>query len=223
MPALVRALARDPRIARPPWARPPASDVLAPLALLGSWTASDHDCAVAARMSGASWEAVERSLRQWLVTEDPPFVRSGTEWHLASPEQAFLVLRDVLTTADLARWHTIAVEILLEHDPVAELPEDKRVLATLRGAERTYSGVLRAGVAQGVAVVGSLEDVVLADGATGDDHAGAVVRNVLGAANQTCPGASGDRCQTFFRDSPRPHPEPSSTRSMRISTAMSRF
>lgn len=183
MPALVRTLARDPRVARPAWARPPGSDILAPLALLGAWTASDADRAVAARMTGTSWEAIERSLAHWIVTDDPPFVRSATEWHLASPEQAFLVLRDVFTSADLARWRGIAADVLLAHDPVAELPTEERSVAALRGVESSHSGVLRAGVAQAAAVVGSLEDAVLADGATGSDHARAVVRHALAAAN----------------------------------------
>lgn len=183
MPALVRTLARDARFARPGWAGPPASDILAPLALIGSLTSSDEDRAVAARMTGTSWEAVERTLTQWAVSDDPPFIRSGTEWHLASHEQAFLVLRDVFTSADLARWHDVAVEVLLELDPVTELTPDERSIAGLRGVARKHSGVLRGGIADSVAVVGSLEDALLADGATGADHARAIVRQVMGAAN----------------------------------------
>jgi hypothetical protein len=32
-----------------------------------------------------------------------------------------MVLRDALTTADIQHWHQIAVELLLEADPVQEL------------------------------------------------------------------------------------------------------
>lgn len=183
MPALVRTLARDPRFVRPAWAGPPASDILAPLALIGSLTSSDEDRAVAARTTGASWEAVERTLTQWAVSDDPPFIRSGTEWHLASHEQAFLVLRDVFTSADLARWHEVAAHVLLEPDPVAERAPEERSIAGLYGIARKHSGVLRGGIAESVAVIGSLEGAPLADGATGSGHARAIVRHVLEAAN----------------------------------------
>jgi excisionase family DNA binding protein len=185
MPSLVRSLARDPRLSRPPWSRPPAADVLAPLALLGAWDATVRDdLEIVSRIAGEHWEQTERKLRHWLSTDDPPFVHSGSQWHLASPEEAFLVLRAGLTAGDLERWHGIAVKVLLEPDPRLELRPEERPMAGVWGVARQHSSVLRKGVAEGIALVGSIEDEQLADRSTGAEHASAVVRDILEQASE---------------------------------------
>jgi excisionase family DNA binding protein len=183
MPSLIRALARDPRLRRPPWSRPPASEIFAPLALIGAWTPSDEDREVVRRITSANWDRAERALRYWLATDDPPFVLSGTQWHVASPEEAFLVLRDALTVDDIERWHRAAIEIILEPDPRLDLPADEQAMAGIRGVGRKNSEVLRQGIAEALAVIGSSEVEPMPDGTTGADRAAAVVENVLAQAN----------------------------------------
>jgi excisionase family DNA binding protein len=182
LPSLVRTLARDPRIARPPWSQLPAAAVFAPLVLVGAWTASEVDTSVVSRMADERWPVIERTLRHWLSTDDPPFVRSGTQWHLASAEEAFLVLRDVLTSSDLDRWRQIAAAVLLEPDPTLELPPEDRPLAAVKGIARGHSSVLRRGLAEGIALVGSMGNEPLSDGVSGADHARRLVREILGRA-----------------------------------------
>src|SRR5207249_12073436 len=105
-------------------------DGLAPLALLGEWEATMRDdLEVVSRVAGKHWEQIERTLRHWLSTDDPPFVRSGSQWHLASPEEAFLVLRAGLTAGDLERWRAIVVKVLLEPDPRLELRPEEQPMA----------------------------------------------------------------------------------------------
>jgi hypothetical protein len=182
MPSLVRTLARDPRIARPPWSQLPAAAILAPLVLVGAWTVSEADTNVVSRMADEQWPAIARTLQHWRSTDDPPFVRSGTQWHLASPEEAFLVLRDVLTPSDLERWRQIAAEVLLETDPKLELPPEDRPLAAAKGVARGHSSVLRRGLAEGIALVGSMGNEHLSDGISGADHARRLVHEILGRA-----------------------------------------
>jgi len=101
MPSLVRTLARDRRLARPPWTALPLAATFAPLVLVGAWTASDADTGVASRIVDKPWPEIERTLLAWALGDDPPFVRTGMQWHLASPEEAFLLLRDSLSPSDL--------------------------------------------------------------------------------------------------------------------------
>ncbi len=182
MPSLVRTLARDPRIARPPWSQLPAAAVLAPLVLVGAWTASEADTDVVGRMADEQWPVIVRTLLHWRSTDDPPFVRSGTQWHLASQEEAFLVLRDALTPSDLQRWRQIAAEVLLEADPGLELPPEDRLLAAAKGVARGHSSVLRRGLAEGIALVGSVGSEQLSDGVSGAGHARRLVHEILGRA-----------------------------------------
>jgi excisionase family DNA binding protein len=184
LPSLVRKLARDTRFARPPWSRPPDASILAPLVLVGHWqTQSETDKVLVSRMVGKPYEDIEQTLLDWHSTEDPPFVRSGTEWHLASGEEAFLVLHKALTQTQLKRWREIAVELLVEPDPTLSLPMEERPLAGIRGVRREYSSVLRRGIAEGVAMVGASEGQRMNDGLTGAHHARQVVREVLDQAN----------------------------------------
>jgi excisionase family DNA binding protein len=182
MPSLIRTLARDPRITRPPWSQLPAAAVLAPLVLAGAWTASEVDTNLVSRMADEQWPVIERTLQHWRSTDDPPFVRSGTQWHLASPEEAFLVLRDALTPSDLQRWRQVAPEVLLETDPSLELPREERLVAAAKGIARGHSSVLRRGLAEGIALVGSMGADTLSDGVSGADHARRLVHDILDQA-----------------------------------------
>ena len=184
MPALVRELARNHRVSRPPWAQLPDAGVLAPLVLAGAWTSSAADTAAVAGLAGESWPTVERLLLARRATDDPPFVRSGGTWCLASPVEAFLLLRHALTDADLARWRDSSLEILLELDPTLDLAPDERPMAGVMGVSRKFSGTLRRGVAEGIALLGSLGSEELEDGMTGADHARVSVRALLERANE---------------------------------------
>jgi excisionase family DNA binding protein len=188
MPSLVRTLARDPRIARPAWSQLPPAAIFAPLVLVGAWTASQIDTHAVSRMADEQWSVIERTLLHWHSTGDPPFVRSGTQWHLASPEEAFLVLRDALTSSDLERWRQSGAEVLLETDPTLELPPEDRPMAAVKGVTRGHSPVLRRGLAEGIALVGSVGDEHLSDGASGADHARRVVREILSRARGDASG-----------------------------------
>lgn len=114
----------------------------------------------------------------------PPFVRSGSEWHVASAEEAFLVLHDTLTASDLQRWREVAVEVLLEPDPTLNLAPEQRPSAGVLGIARRRSSVLRRGIAEGAALIGSVEDEKLTDGSTGAEQAVAVVRRTVRGANE---------------------------------------
>jgi hypothetical protein len=188
MPSLVRKLAREPRFARPPWTRGADAEVFAPLMLVGRWTASEHDRDLVEQIVDKPWNEIERILLRWRNTDDPPLVLSGTEWHLASPDEAYLLLRESLTSTDLARWRGLVTEVLVEVDPRLELPPNEQPMAQVLGKVRRYSNAIRRGVAQGVALLGSVKDAELADGAIGEDYASNVVREVFERANADVTG-----------------------------------
>lgn len=189
MPAFVRVLARDPRLKRPPWAQPPDSAILAPLVLVGAWTPSDVDIAAVTEMTGTSWHEIERRLRPWVASEDPPIFQRAEQWHFASLEEAFEVLRHALTRDVLERWRQLVLEVLTETDPRLDLPPEDRSMAGVLGVSREHSDVLRHGVADAVAIVGSVGPERLSDGRTGMAHANRVVRELLERANDDPTGS----------------------------------
>lgn len=184
MPSFVRALSRDQRRQRPDWAADPDSArVLAPLVLVGAWTTRDDDWEVVSELAGADRETIERLLLHWRRSDDPPFVQPGdTQWHIASREEALMVLLDQLTTTDLGRWRQLAPQILLELNPVLDLEPEEQMLAGVRGIGRNVSSVLRRGLAEGLAALASLEDQSLAGNTTCQEAAGHVVSAILASA-----------------------------------------
>jgi hypothetical protein len=190
MPSFVRSLSRDRRLRAPAWSVPETARMFAPLVLLGSWTTTNQaDLALASELAGADWEDVEVQLRHWLRQDDTPFVRSGeTQWHLASPDEAFMVLHHQLTSTALDRWRRLAPRVLLELDPVLDLPPNEQLLAGAKGIGRMYSPVARRGVADGLALVGSLEAESLGDGSTGEAEARHAVEGLLTQAAQDATG-----------------------------------
>ena len=190
IPSLIRKLARDPRIARPRWAQQPTAATLGPLVLVGAWSvASEADIELVAGLASQPWPDVERTLLYWARSDDPPFVHPGDQWHAASIEEAFLLLGPGLTTTDLDTWRGLARDVLTELDPKLEMATDERPMAGALGVERRYSSVLRQGMADVLALVGSFDDAPLADGRRGSEHARAIVRDVLTAAAESPRGA----------------------------------
>ena len=184
MPAFVRELSRDRRLRSPGWARElETAQIFAPLVLLGSWTLNQADKDIAAEVASADWDTIESRLVHWARRDDPPFVRSGeTQWHVASSDEAFMVLHHQLTSSALERWRQVVPRVLLELDPVLELDPDEQLMAGVRGIGRVYSSILRRGIADGIALIGSLEDRAVGNGSTGADEARRVVDEILAKA-----------------------------------------
>lgn len=181
------SLVRDPQLVsgprgQPPWAEGDHGRALACLVLAGAWTETESDQQVAAAIADRSWSNVERELTTWVTTSDPPFILSGGNWEVASPEGAWTVLHAFLQTSDIRRFCQQATQVLEEVDPSLALDREDQPLAAVRGIQRRWSGTLRTGLAQGLALLGAFDER-LADGTSGADYANRVVRELLGAAN----------------------------------------
>lgn len=162
--AFVRQLARDPNLKLPAWADPNSSEshILAALVLIGSWTENDPaDIEVVSEITGVEPVEVEKVLLRWHVSNDPPFIRSSGRWHAVSREEALQLLHDQISGGALERWCEAVVGVLLEPDPVLDLPRDERILADVRGVRRKWSPTLRQGLASGLALLGASEGVAL--------------------------------------------------------------
>ena len=192
----LQSLRRDPRFAvspqfeRPPWSQRPASDVIAPLVLVGSWRSIDlagepssTDRAIVARVANVDYDTLERDLDEWVHVGDPPLHRSGRGWRLAAPIDGWTLLRRTLSAPDLSRWSAAAIEVLTEVDPVLDVPPAERPLAGVRGVGRSWSGRLRGGLAQGAAILGFAGDEWIGDRRPAGEYANQVVQEVLARAN----------------------------------------
>lgn len=182
------ALLRDPEIAvsarsRPPWAQGEHAHRVASLLLVGAWDAREADQGIVEKVVGPPWDDIEREIRTWLRTDDPPLVEHGGVWRVASPEGSWAVLEDALSQSALQRFCAAAEEVLLEIDPASELPAEERPMAGLRGMTREFSPTLRRGLAQGLALLGAFGDKPVSGAASAGDHARGVVHILMARAN----------------------------------------
>ena len=181
--SLRRALSVNPRTARPEWAKGEDADILAVLVLVGAWSDNrEADQEIVSGIVNRDYESVERLLRRWGNTEDPPFRRSGNAWYLSSPEDAWLLLRDQIITQDLERWGKSVLEVLGARDPVLDLEPAQRFVAPIVGLRQRWSGDLRRGLAQGIALLAVSESTRSVGGRSGADCAEYLVEELLDRA-----------------------------------------
>ncbi len=185
MMALRRKLAISPEVQRPAWAKPSEARALLPLMLAGGWNdqlAGDRD--VIEQLARTTYEQVNSALARWVNEADPPVRRVGDTWLLVSREDSWSLLARFLTRDDLENFEKVVVQVLGEIDPSFDLPADQRYLAGVVGKSLPYSGLLREGLAETVAVMGARSDSTLfADSASGQERANRIVRRLLDKAN----------------------------------------
>jgi hypothetical protein len=183
--AFRRKLAVSPAVQQPIWARPDQGSSLIPALLAGAWRDdSEGDREALAEFAGRPYEGFAEALRRWLYEPEPPIRRTGEAWYLVSREEAWLLLGRYLTRDHLERFARVALEVLGTPDPRFDLPPDQRWMAGALGRAPRWSTLLRDGLAEGLAVLGTRGQEVPADAAIRPaDHARRIVHDLLQRAN----------------------------------------
>lgn len=159
MPALFRRIGRESRYHLPPWTEhADSATVIAPLICASSWTNSNGDQEMIERLTGVSKAQIEHLLRSLATKPDPPFVRSGGNWTLASPAEAALSLLPKLTPDNYQVWSDVALDVLLETDPYDGMSSFERMQAQASGVRPSASGTLKRGVTNALALAAATSD-----------------------------------------------------------------
>ncbi len=183
MPAMARRLSRNPTFTRPTWSNAPDAVVYALLVLTGAWKSDANDRAALELLTGLELANIDRLVESAMGTTDPLFRRTGSTVMVASPEEAFSLLKQSLREGSLQTWLRTATAVLLDPDPALDLPAEKRYLAGARGLKRRYSSTLTRGVTQGFALLGTMgETTVLEDQSTVSEMTSHAVRELLRSA-----------------------------------------
>ncbi len=183
--ALRRRLAVKPELHRPSWSGAPVPRMVRRLLLVGRWNESrDGDKQVVGTLLGGNYADLQDDLAGRAAAEDPIIGSAGSSTGLVSPYDAWLLIRETLRVEDLQAFEVAVRDVLLAPDPAYDLDPGERWMASIHGKVREHSGDLRHGIATTLALLGALGDRVDAEGgATGEDWAGYLVREVLDAAN----------------------------------------
>lgn len=157
VPAFVRLLAADTRLETPSWVSNLSKlSIIAPLFLAGQWSSDTNDLGVLESLTERPWAEIERMLKHLAASGDAPFVMSGGIWRLASPTESALLLAAHLTSHDIQNWRDAVHSVLGEPDPFEGMSETERLTASVTGTTARYSEHLRNGLAESLALIGSL-------------------------------------------------------------------
>lgn len=183
MRTLRRRLATHPSLQTPRWAEPAVGPSLVPILLAGQFNESrEADLQALAALSPAGLHVLRETLARWAQEIDPPVRHTGNLWYLVSKEDAWAALGRFVSSDDLKRFASVATDVLGEVHPKFDLPPDQRWVASIHGKERQYSGALVTGVADTLALLGSLADsAVLPDGTLPSLAAERIVSDALAA------------------------------------------
>ena len=156
---LKRILGRLPATIHPEWSQPAEARSLVPLLLAGSWDGdSEADRAAVGELSDQAYEAVERIAERWRSAPDPPLMRLGSRWSLVSRDDSWHFLGSQVSPSDLQRFEQVARKVLAQDDPAYEMPPDRRWLTRPDDPEPRFSGALRTGLAETLAILGARQD-----------------------------------------------------------------
>lgn len=164
----------------PAWVASAQAPSLRAALLVGGWDEDNpQDCAVLSEIAGRPYEDVERDLIQWVDKPGDPLGKIGNTWKLTAPRDAFFLLAPCLTGGELDRFEAAVLRVLTEIDPALSLPSDQRWQAAIRGRSPRYSGLLRAGLCETLALLAVLPDRARPAEPDGAARAAGIVRRLL--------------------------------------------
>lgn len=183
--AFRRKLAIAPGVHQPIWAQPGYGRALLPALLSGAWKATvDGDREALGALSDLPYDRLAADLTRWANEPDPPVRRAGDAWYVVSREDAWLLLSRYLARDDLGRLESVALDVLGTPDPRFDLPRERRWQAGATGHVPPWSGLLRHGLAETLAVLGVRgEQTLIGADVSAADYARRIVRDLLRKAN----------------------------------------
>lgn len=145
-----------PQTVQTDWAHHPDASCLAIVVLVGRWNEkNEYDLDVLTQLLGISYDKWLRKAREILHASDSPLsVRNGV-WKVANRMDLWSILGSRILDQNLDLFKTLTISVLKEPDPVFELPAEERYAASIYGKELHFSPMLRQGIAEGMAILGS--------------------------------------------------------------------
>ena len=144
---------------QPDWATSEHAGPLVAALLGGAWiTDNKNDCDKLAQLANIPYDEFEQCLHRWRIESDPPIRLVGNVWQIVSRQDAWSLLCRFINASILGRFGKVVKEVLQEIDPRFELPPEKRWLAKAQGKVTRYSGLLRHGLAEMLAILASFGD-----------------------------------------------------------------
>jgi hypothetical protein len=140
----------------PEWAEGSVAAELAIAAVLGSWNEkSEADRSVVENVSGKIYGEWIVKMREVALRPGTPLNQGDGSWKFVSRYEGWYALGPRLFDEQLDRLKTAAISVLQEKDPKFDLSPRERHAASIHGKVLTHSQLLRNGLAESLALLGS--------------------------------------------------------------------
>lgn len=138
------------------WTQHPDATYLALAVLIGSWQdKSQCDLEAITQLLGISYDEWLKKAREILHCPDSPLSLKNGIWKVVNRTELWCLLGSRILDQNLDTFRSLAVSVLKEPDPAFELPAEERYAASIHGKVLKCSHVLRNGIADGLAILGS--------------------------------------------------------------------
>lgn len=169
----------------PEWADNSAAAELAIATFLGSWAErSDADRAAVEGVTGKSYGEWIGKMREIAHRPGTPLTQRDGNWKFVARYEGWYALGPWIHDEHLDRLRTVTISVLQEKDPQFELPTGERYASSFHGKVLAHSRLLRSGLAETLALLGS-HPKALTSSTQGKAEAAAVlaVRAILAGAD----------------------------------------
>ncbi|MEI6333171.1 MAG: hypothetical protein WCS87_01310 [Methylococcaceae bacterium] len=146
---------------RPDWGQLPNASDLAIVNLVGAWNEkSDADLEVVHQLVKTEYGAWIPRIRETLQLPESPIALKNGLLRVTPRKELWKALGSRLFDEDLDNFKQCAVTALTERDPQFDLAVNERYAASIYGKVLLHSSSLRAGIAEGLALLGCLSEVL---------------------------------------------------------------
>jgi len=141
------------------WTQHPDATYLALAVLIGAWQdKSQCDLEAITQLLGISYDEWLKKAREILHCPDSPLSLKNGIWKVVNRAELWNLLGSRILDQNLETFKSLAISTLKEPDPAFELPAEERYAANIHGKVLKCSHVLRKGIAEGLAILGSQPD-----------------------------------------------------------------
>lgn len=138
------------------WAHHPDATYLALAVLVGAWQdKSQCDLETITKLFGINYDEWLKKAREILHSSDSPLSLRNGIWKVVNKAALWSLLGSRIFDQNINTFRSLAISVLKEPDPAFELPAEERYAASIHGKVQKCSSVLRKGIAEGLAILGS--------------------------------------------------------------------
>ncbi|MYE99063.1 MAG: hypothetical protein F4234_02580, partial [Gammaproteobacteria bacterium] len=141
------------------WSQHPDAAYLTLAVLIGAWNEQNQsDLHALAQVLGISYDEWLGKARELLHRPGSPLTLKNGVWSVVNRTELLHSLGSRILDQDLDAYKALAISILKEPDPAFDLPAEERYAASVYGKVPKYSRTLRKGIAEGLAILGTIPE-----------------------------------------------------------------